>query len=55
MMSYKKQLQQLEGYFENKDSRSTMKFRKSVKKGRNKWIRRSMLPNAHKIRIGWEY
>lgn len=54
-MSYKKQLQQLEIHFENKDSHSTMKYRKKVKRGRNKWIRRSKLPNAYKIRMGWEY
>lgn len=54
-MSYKKQLEQLEGYFEKKDRRSTMKYRRSVKKGRNKWIRHSKLPYADKIRKGWEY
>ena len=30
-MSYKKQLEKLEGYFEKKDKRSTMKRRKSMK------------------------
>lgn len=54
-MSYKKNLEQLEGYFEKKDRRSTIKNRRSVKKGRNKWIRRSTLPNANKVRKGWEY
>ncbi len=54
-MSYKKQLEQLESYFEKKDRRSTMIYRRSVKKGRNKWIRHSKLPNADKIRKGWEY
>lgn len=39
-MSCKKQLEKLEGYFEKKDKRSTMKCRKSMKKARNKWIRR---------------
>ena len=54
-MSYKKNLEQLEGYFEKKDRRSTIKYRRSVKKGRNKWIRRSTLPNANKVRKGREY
>lgn len=54
-MSYKKNLEQLEGYFEKKDRRSTIKYRRSVKRGRNKWIRRSTLPNANKVRKGWEY
>lgn len=55
-MNYnKKDLEQLEGYFEKKDRRSTIKYRRSVKKGRNKWIRRSKLPNANKVRKGWEY
>lgn len=54
-MSYKKQLEQLEGFFEKKDKRSTMKRRRSVKKGRNKWIRHSKLPHADKIHKGWEY
>lgn len=54
-MSYKKQLEKLEGYFEKKDKRSTMLRRKSMKKARNKWIRRSKLPNADKIYKGWEY
>lgn len=48
-MSYKKNLEQLEGYFEKKDRRSTVKYRRSVKKGRNKRIRRSILPNANKV------
>lgn len=38
-MSYKKQLEKLEGYFE-KNKRSTVLRRKSMKKARNKWIRR---------------
>lgn len=54
-MSYKKQLEKLEGYFEKKDKRSTVLRRKSMKKARNKWIRRSKLPNADKIYKGWEY
>ena len=54
-MSLKKQLEQLEGYFENKDRHSTMKYRRKAKRGRNKWIRRSKLPNANKIREGWEF
>ena len=54
-MSYKKNLEQLESYFEKKNRRSTMIYRRSVKKGRNKWVRRSTLPNANKIRKGWEY
>lgn len=32
-MSYKKNLEQLEGYFEKKDRLSTIKYRRSVKKG----------------------
>lgn len=40
---------------EKKDKRSTMLRRKSMKKARNKWIRRSKLPNADKIYKGWEY
>lgn len=31
-MSYKKNLEELEGYFEKKDRRSTIKYRRSVKK-----------------------
>lgn len=54
-MSLKSQLEQLEGHFEDKDKWSTMRYRRSVKKGRNRWIRRSMLPNAHKVRKGWEF
>lgn len=54
-MSYKKNLEQIEGYFEKKDRRSTIKYRRSIKRGRNKWIRRSNLPNANKVRKGWEY
>lgn len=54
-MSLKMHLQQIEGHFEDKDKRSTMLYRRRVKKGRNKWIRRSKLPNAHKIRMGWEF
>lgn len=54
-MSNKKQLQKLEDYFENKDTRGVIKYRRMVKKGRNKWVRRSMLPHAHRIRMGWEY
>ena len=54
-MSLKKQLEQLEGYFEDKDKRSTMKYRRKVKRARNKWIRKSKLPNADKIRKGWEF
>lgn len=54
-MSYKKNLEQLEGYFEKKDRRSTIKHRRNVKKGRNKWIRHSKLPNANKIHKGWEF
>ena len=54
-MSLKRQLEQLEGHFDYKDKRSTMRNRRYIKKARNKWIRRSVLPNAHKIRKGWEY
>lgn len=54
-MSLKKQLEQIEGYFNHKNKRSDMKYRRKAKKGRNKWIRRSRLPNADKIRKGWEY
>lgn len=54
-MSYKKYLRQLEGYYEDKDRRSTIRYRRNVKKGRNKWIRRSRLANTHKIRKGWEF
>jgi len=54
-MSFKKQLEQLEGHFEDKDKRSTMKYRRKVKRGRNKWIRKSKLLNADKIRKGWEF
>ena len=54
-MSLKKQLEQLEGYFEKKYRPSAMKYRRKVKCGRNKWIRKSKLPNAYKIRKGWEF
>jgi len=54
-MSLKKQLEQIEGHFEDKDKRSTIKYRRLIKKHRNKWIRRSILPNAHKVRKGWEF
>lgn len=54
-MNYKKNLEQLEGSFEKKDRRSTIKYRRSVKEGGNKWIRRSKLPNANKVYKGWEY
>ena len=53
-MSYKKQLEKLEGYFEKKDKQIMLR-RKSMKKARNKWIRRSKLSNADKIYKGWEY
>jgi hypothetical protein len=54
-MSLRKQLEQIEGHFEHKDRRTTMKYRRALKRGRNKWIRRSKLPNADKIRKGWEF
>lgn len=54
-MSYKKHLEQLESYFEKKDKHSTIKRRRIIKKGRNKWVQRSKLPFAHKMYKGWEY
>lgn len=56
-MSLKKYLEQLEGQAGHRDKlfRSKMQHRRAMKRGRNKWIRRSKLPNAPKIRRGWEY
>lgn len=54
-MSLKNMLEKIERHFDIKDKRSSMKRRKYYKKARNKWIRRSIIPNACKFYWGWEY
>ncbi len=56
-MSLKKQLEKLEGNFHprSRNRPSRIKYRRLIKKHRNKWIRRSRLPNVHKVFKGWEY